>query len=102
VLFLNPFLENIDSISAGATHSLVLNQDGEVFSFGSNNYGEIGHSTSEVIYFLIKFNNLNTPKKISFDFKVKKILAGQSHSLIFSNDGRVFSFGSNSNGKRFY
>jgi len=44
-----PFLEEhvfIRSIACGANHSLLLASNGEMYSFGANNYGQLGLSTT--------------------------------------------------------
>jgi alpha-tubulin suppressor-like RCC1 family protein len=35
-------LHHIKQISCGGWHSLILNEEGQVFSFGNNNSGELG------------------------------------------------------------
>lgn len=34
---------NIDQISCGATHTLILLKDGRMFTCGNNDYGQLGH-----------------------------------------------------------
>jgi alpha-tubulin suppressor-like RCC1 family protein len=88
-------INNIVAVSVGWNYSLILNDQGQVFSFGGNYYGQLGLGLSrgEVVTF---------PTKTIDDQKVGKIVAisaGHDHSLILNSQGQVFSFGSNEDGK---
>jgi alpha-tubulin suppressor-like RCC1 family protein len=75
------------AISAGSHHSLLLNSLGQVFSFGSNVYGQLGLGGDDDIPF---------PTLIELSIgKISAISAGDSHSLIMNSEGQVLSFGSN-------
>lgn len=82
-------------ISAGDHHSLILTEDGTVYSFGRNNVGQLGIGNTV---------NSSIPKKVAStaDFnngdssnKVVDISAGEYHSLILTEDGTTYGFGSN-------
>lgn len=60
-------------------------QDGEVYSFGRNEYGQLGQGD-----WTKKF----VPTKIEGLSGVKAISAGQIHSLALLESGEVYSFGS--------
>ena len=74
----------ISAISAGSTHSLVLDENGHVFSFGENTEGELGQDGDRKL-----------PTKITSLNNIIAISAGGYHSLVLDVNGHVFSFGSN-------
>ncbi len=77
-------LENIVSIENGLYHSLALDKDGIVWSWGHNSHNQLGDGTTI---------DRETPKKIIED--VKSISAGHYHSVALKNDGTVWSWGFN-------
>lgn len=93
----------IISITSGDYHSMALAADGSVYSFGSNDYGQLGNNTSSSNPGVIKVlkglypglrylgdNNLNP---------ILSITAGQDHSATLAADGTVFTFGRNTYGQ---
>ena len=91
--------EIIKSISSGWQHNIVLNQNGEMFSFGHNQEYQCGlpnvennNSDNE---------NINDPTNISkiYDnLKAIKVCCGNEHSLIISKNKNVYGFGNNEDG----
>jgi alpha-tubulin suppressor-like RCC1 family protein len=82
-------LSNIVSISAGETHGLALRNDGTVFGWGGNTFGEAtGKPSPERDYadgpVIIDGQPLN---------KVKTIAAGRNHSVALKKDGTVVAWG---------
>jgi alpha-tubulin suppressor-like RCC1 family protein len=85
----------ITQIAAEYEHSLLLADDGSVFSFGNNSYGQLGLGTtggSAVVATPIDATNLG-------GMKITEVSAGRLHSLIKAEDGRAFSFGNNFDGQ---
>ncbi|KPM10530.1 E3 ubiquitin-protein ligase-like protein [Sarcoptes scabiei] len=84
----------ITQIAAGLHHSILLTKKGEVFSFGSNNFGQLG---------LGDLRNRFVPTKIKTDLVcsgiIIQIAAGSNHTLLLSSLGEVMSFGDNKNGQ---
>lgn len=83
--------KTIKQIAAGDSHSLLLADDGTVFSFGLNLDGATGLNTSTgstLIATPIDATNLSGKA-------IKQVAAGTSLSLLLAEDGTVFSFGSN-------
>lgn len=77
-------LENIISIANGIYHSLALDHDGTVWSWGYNSHNQLGDGTTI---------NRDTPKRIIDN--VKSISAGYYHSVALKKDGTVWAWGFN-------
>lgn len=60
-------------LSCGEEHSALLTNEGEVFTFGYGMDGQLGHKER---------NNQNTPKKIVFEKRIKKVSCGGGHTGI--------------------
>lgn len=81
-------------VAAGGWHSLVLADDGTVFSFGNNSFGQTGLGTSGDTLIATPIDTSNLAGK-----RITQVAAGVDFSLLLADDGTVFSFGSNSNGR---
>ena len=89
-----PGLSHITAVAAGDGYSLALRNDGTVWAFGRNSFGQLGSTTNN--------GNLNanpTPTQVSGLGSAIAIAAGQSHSLALRDDGTVWAFGSNTFGE---
>ncbi len=86
-------LSNIVQIAAGHTHSLALNSNGELYAWGSNDFGQLGYPTPN------PSNVSPSPVGIPPLKKVVAIAAGFKSSYAVTHDGSIFSWGSNDNGQ---
>ncbi len=77
----------VQAISASASHSLVLLENGEVYGFGRNDGGQLGLGAGAA--------STRTPVKIEGVGLIKGISAGNDFSLLLTNTGEVYGFGSN-------
>ncbi|KAF7480265.1 Hypothetical predicted protein [Marmota monax] len=79
-------------ISAGEAHSMALSMSGNVYSWGKNNFGQLGlgHTKNRAAPCLIE-----TPdnKKVEF------LACGGSHAALLTQDGLVFTFGAGKYGQ---
>lgn len=89
----NFHMEKIIDIACGWNHSFALTDCGEIYGWGSNQYGQLGLKQSHCDN-SIGNKYISVPIKIRIEFKVKKIAAGLRHSVVISDDGRVFVTGS--------
>jgi alpha-tubulin suppressor-like RCC1 family protein len=77
-------------ISTGKTHTLLIDLNDNVWSFGCNHWGQLGVG--------VRFSNKVTPTQIA-NIKAKQISAGENHSILIDLDNNVWSFGKNDNGQ---
>ena len=88
--------EIINHIYAGWEHSIALTNDGEIYSFGHNQFSQCGLPNLEKGQECVK-----DPKNISkLNNNIKAISAscGNEHTLILSKEHIVYSFGNNEDG----
>eukprot|EP00960_Hanusia_phi_P046642 757947-Hanusia_phi.AAC.3 len=85
-------------ISAGASHSLVINSSGELFSFGSNIKGQLGTGT---VSFCDDDESKTQPRKVLFPAgqRIASCAGGGLHSVAVTSQGSVYSWGCNINGQ---
>lgn len=87
--------EKIVDIAAGSSHFMVLNDEGNVLSWGDNDVGQLGHGEGGL---------QKIPKKIDALFKIfiNRISCGAAHSMAVSKSGTAFVWGSNIRGQLGY
>jgi hypothetical protein len=78
------------SVAVGGRHSLAQKNDGSVWSWGGNDYGQLGDGSHITRY---------TPSPIASLTDVVAIAAGASPSLALKADGTVWAWGGNNFGE---
>uniref|UniRef100_A0A8D0GKT4 RCC1-like domain-containing protein n=1 Tax=Sphenodon punctatus TaxID=8508 RepID=A0A8D0GKT4_SPHPU len=97
------FAENIPSkfwfkndtplyISCGDEHTAVVTDNGKLYMFGSNNWGQLGLGVKNTV-------NKPTCVKALKPEKVKIAACGRNHTLVFTEQGNVYAAGGNSEGQ---
>jgi alpha-tubulin suppressor-like RCC1 family protein len=81
---------NMLSISAGLRHNMALKNDRTVWTWGLNENGELGNSTTV---------NSCYPVQVVGLTDVKTIAAGRNHCVALKNDGTVWTWGQNKFGQ---
>ncbi|QNK59170.1 X2-like carbohydrate binding domain-containing protein [Paenibacillus sp. PAMC21692] len=89
-------LSGIKAVAAGGVHSLALTEDGEVYVFGRNDFGQLGVERSPSPN---ASNYLAVPALLENIPEIAAIAAGPGHSLLLTADGDVLSFGSGEEGE---
>jgi alpha-tubulin suppressor-like RCC1 family protein len=98
--------DKIIALTLGGNHASALSWNGRVFTWGDNNFGNIGDGTvSSDGYVFSSENKRGIPTEITNNFnlgaydKIVAISRGDGHSSAISFSGRVFTWGSNSHGE---
>ena len=84
--------DKIIALSCGDEHTAVVTSSGRLFTFGTNEYGQLG---------LGHYDNVLRPscvKCIKPD-RVHAVACGKSHTIIATESGRLYAFGSNTEGQ---
>lgn len=80
-------LTNIIAISAGGSHCLALKNDGTIWAWGSNRYGELGDGKTS--------NGEFVPVQVTSLSHVIGISAGYFYSVALTDNGSVWTWGNN-------
>ena len=85
----------VQSVSAGAGHSLVVSEGGALYSFGDGERGQLGHGDTA---------RLCSPKMVDAlrHVRIAAAVAVGYHSLALTNDGTVSSWGLHRSGQLGY
>ena len=78
------------AIAAGGNHSLAIGSNGRLYTWGDNEYGQLGNGTT---------NNSTTPVTITLPVTPTAIYAGYDYSLAIGSNGRLYAWGDNSQGQ---
>ena len=83
---------DVKQIACGHSHTIILKNDGSLWSCGYNSRGHLGlGDTTDKTTFTKVTTNINND--------VKQIACGQNHTVILKTDGNVYACGYNSNGQ---
>src|SRR5207248_113622 len=83
---------------AGANHSLALKTDGSVWTWGGNDYGQLGNGTTCIIQTGANCCS-DAPVQVRELSNVAAIAAGSSRSLALKADGTLWAWGNNYSGQ---
>ncbi|XP_076831360.1 putative E3 ubiquitin-protein ligase HERC4 [Brachyhypopomus gauderio] len=75
----------VASISCGAEHTAVLTKDGEVYTFGEGEHGQLGHNSTDKELLPRKVKGIDAP--------AKEVTCGSHHTLILMESGLLLAFG---------
>jgi len=100
------------SASAGRVHSLVVTDDGNLYSFGGDTHGQLGHGTHSTGNSVTPrstggYHGVYSPMKVHVTVgfealqsgRIVATAAGGKHSIALTADGRVFAWGDNELGQ---
>lgn len=76
---------NVRDIAGGGIHSLALDSDGRVWSWGDNTHGQLGIGSEAEVH--------ASPSTVVLPRKVLSIAAGWAHSALLTPTGELFTIG---------
>ncbi|NP_001299605.1 retinitis pigmentosa GTPase regulator b isoform X1 [Danio rerio] len=79
-------------ISCGDEHTALVTENGKLFMFGSNNWGQLGLGTKTTV-------NKPTCVKALKSERVKLTACGRTHTLVFTSRGNLYACGGNNEGQ---
>ena len=77
-------------ISLGSSHSLAIDNEGQLWAWGDNRRGQLGDGTT---------NSKNVPTIIETNIKFIKVSAGSLYSIAIDTEGNLWSWGQNDQGQ---
>ena len=81
----NPYLKNIKQISTSSTFTLALDNDGQVYGFGSNRDFQISDKAEQYTF----------PEKVNDIPKIERIATTKNSSAVIDENGNVYTWGNN-------
>ena len=88
-------LERVKAIAAGSHHSLALLEDGTVWAWGYNGYGQLGDGTKTDRHRPVQVSELKEVKAIA----AGRLQGGSHYSLALREDGTLWAWGLNNYGQ---
>ena len=82
-------------VACGGSHTIVLCQNGQIFSFGLSTNGQLGLGTQ--IQETCHPTEIISP--LLADKKVTEICCGENHTALITDSGQLFTFGDGRHGK---
>ncbi|MER2011373.1 MAG: chromosome condensation regulator RCC1 [Psychrobacter alimentarius] len=98
-MIVNHAPKNLISINYNQNHSLAIDQEGQVYSWGADKYGQLGRGEiGRDDCREIEDCRLDISPIAGIDDAVM-VAAGYKHNLVLTKDGSVWSFGANTQGQ---
>ena len=94
VLDLNLQRVRVASVALGDEHGILVDVVGRVFSFGDNDFGQLGLGNTDTVDRATLVHSL-----VEDGVVVVSVAAGLNHSLCLSLAGEVYAFGNNESGQ---
>ncbi len=90
-----PTTTTIKSIETGNGHTIAVDADSKVYAWGTNGYGQLGDgsTTDRAAAVLVSMPSLSP------GVFVDAVAASSVHTLVLTNDGKVYAWGHNAHGE---
>lgn len=87
----------ITQIASAESHMVAVSSHGELYSWGSNRFGQLGHGPVEAAV-------AHAPRRVDAlrKYRILRIATGLTHTICSSSDSVVWAWGSNKNGQLGY
>ncbi|XP_052238414.1 X-linked retinitis pigmentosa GTPase regulator-like [Dreissena polymorpha] len=84
--------DQVGDVACGDEHTALVAESGRVFTFGTNDWGQLGLGSSKTA------DRPSCIKSLKSE-KVKLVACGRSHTVVATESGKIFSFGNNGEGQ---
>ena len=88
-------LTDVIAVSAGGLHTVAMKKDGTVWSWGYNNFGQLGDGTTANKNKAVQVKDSSGQPLAD----ITAVSAGESHTVVLKNDKTVWSWGYNNHGQ---
>ncbi len=78
--------DNVVDAACGDLHSLAVTSGGELYSWGNNGFGQLGHGDN---------THRSSPTRVGSRSDWVRVFAGSNHSIAQTSDGKFYGFGLN-------
>lgn len=85
-----PTTSPVIQIACGVHHTVCLTQSGEAYTFGSNQYGQLGTSDLAPHF---------GPVQVDVSDPITQVAAGSNHTVLLTSKGVVYTFGNHQKGQ---
>ncbi|XP_068159965.1 LOW QUALITY PROTEIN: E3 ubiquitin-protein ligase highwire [Drosophila tropicalis] len=85
-----PTASPVVQVACGLYHTVVLTLAGEVFTFGSNQYGQLGSGDLQPV---------SGPVRVHVQGAISQVAAGSNHTVLLTHKGMVYTFGNYQKGQ---
>ncbi|WP_259465267.1 InlB B-repeat-containing protein, partial [Bifidobacterium sp. wkB344] len=89
-------------VSAGYSHSLAIGINGYAYSWGDNNYGQLGNNTrgySAGSFVPVRVRDPSSPTDTSKGLQATQVSTGEHYSLAVGSNGYAYAWGDNEYGQ---
>ncbi|KAK7494796.1 hypothetical protein BaRGS_00013923, partial [Batillaria attramentaria] len=83
--------DKVKAVACGSTHTVVLTEKGQVYTFGGGASGQLGLGVSVL--------SSPSPSLLKLPFKVSQICCGENFTALISEKGQLYTFGDGRHGK---
>jgi alpha-tubulin suppressor-like RCC1 family protein len=94
-----PEYVRIVGASCGEYHTVLLSDDGCVWTFGNNNYGQLGLGMGDTLDRNVPTEIQGGENEFPEDVRIVRAYCGSDHTVLLSDDGRIWTFGFNEYGQ---
>ena len=82
----------LEAVAVGAQHSLAVSENGTLWGWGDNEYGQTGVEGEQNAMSIAIVQEPREIRKLS-QYRVEKIACGSEYSLALTRSGDVFAWG---------
>jgi len=96
-----PNLKNVKYVSSGSFHNIAVDSRHKIFSWGSGEGGQLGHSEEFMIHNsdLACVSAPTVIQALEKENKLAKVSSGEAHSITLTSNGELYGWGFSSSGQ---